>query len=120
MAALLALLLWTSSQVQHTLSQSSIGNYGKTVLLTPSITQLDGAQIITAHNEVYTTTNNGWGVLINSQSTWQFILILDNTWAFHPIFDSVIEITIDSDYRATGHGPDTFNELLFGFTVDNA
>ena len=33
--------------------------------------------------------------------------------------DLFFEITISSDCHATGHGPETFNHLLCGFTVDN-
>ena len=99
---------------------STTGVLRKSVTLSPSQTLASGSSCIVHHNEVYQSVNGGWGVFITSQSTWQFIVILDNTWGFDPVVKSSITITIDSDYTQSGHGTETHNDLMFGFTVDNA
>ena len=111
------------STILYLAQTQQVGNDGvirKSTKLSPTQTLATGASCIVHHNEVYQSSMGSWGVFITSQSTWQFIVILDNTWGFDPVVKSSLTIRIDSDYTQTGHGTETHNDLLFGFTVDNA
>merc|ERR1711933_364403 len=93
-------------------SQPSI----KSATLTPQTKQTMGAVIYSHFGEV-SIANNLWNVDINSQTSWQFIIVLDASWGFHPTADSFIEFTINSPSITTGSG--NFNDIVFGLTADN-
>lgn len=89
----------------------------KSEILTPSNHWTNGAMLISHFGEVQDLPSNEWQVDIASQGSWQFILILDSTWGFSSTDKSAIEIQIASPSIATG--PDTFDDIVFGFTTGN-
>eukprot|EP01084_Bolivina_argentea_P008369 15680_1 len=88
----------------------------KTEILTPSNTNINGINVISNLQEVTTNQNNEWNVTILSENTWQFIIALDNTWGFHTNLLSTIKLKI---YSSSIGGTETFDDILFGFTVTN-
>ena len=103
-------------------SQAAVTTIYSTATLSPNIDQASGAAVYTNNNEV-SVINNGvaevWDVSIQSQGTWQFILLLDGTWGFSDVMKSSIKLTVNSD-SSTSFGTATFDKLLFGFTsADN-
>ena len=104
------LFIWTSITNAQTIE--------KQVTLTPSNTIDSGAIILSHLGEVSIGLPfDRWKVNITSQNTWQFILILDNSWGFSSTEKSAIEITVNSPSVA---GIDNFDDIVFGFTTDNA
>eukprot|EP01084_Bolivina_argentea_P158040 275340_1 len=86
----------------------------RTATLTPSNIAMNGAYIQNNIQEVTKPNyNDAWWVNVLSQSTWHFILSLDQTWGFDPHHTSSISLTINSPAIRT-------TDLLFGFTTNNA
>lgn len=108
---LLPLFFFHTSEC-HTVSGTLI----KSERLTPFQTNTNGARIFSSYGEVEATSAGTWDISVNSQRLWHFIILLDNTWGFDPTGISSIRVTTESTAKA---GPNTFDNLLFGFTVDN-
>ena len=103
-------------------SQPAVTTIFSTATLSPNIDQVSGAAVYTNNNEVSVIKNGVaevWDVQIQSQGTWQFILLLDGTWGFSDVMKSSIKLTVNSD-SSTSSPTATFDKLLFGFTsADN-
>merc|ERR1719445_493600 len=94
----------------------------KSEVLTATNNDVSGASVETHLTEVDPALGGGWEVNVNTQNSWQFIILLDRTWGFNPTAPSSIRLTVASESVATGPVPSfgSFDDLLFGFTTDNA
>ena len=88
----------------------------KSERLTPFQTSSNGARIFSSYGEVEASTAGTWDIQVNSQRLWHFIILVDNTWGFDTTGVSQMKVTVESTSIASAT---TFDNLLFGFTVDN-
>eukprot|EP01083_Nonionella_stella_P009778 28025_1 len=107
----MAHLLLLSILISTTSSQTVVKSIYMSASTTPLNTALDGA-ILRANYQEVQKYKDDWSVMILSQSSWQFIVSLDDTFGFDPSVQSAISITMNASSITT-------DEFLFGFTTDN-
>eukprot|EP01084_Bolivina_argentea_P025757 47898_1 len=107
----MAHLLLLSILISTTSSQTVVKSVYMSAPTTPLNTRSNGATLFANIAEVK-RYNDDWSVQVLSQSTWQFIVSLDDTFGFDPYVQSAISITMNASAITT-------DELLFGFTTDN-
>ena len=88
----------------------------KSVLLTPSNSEQDGASIKIPSDTETIPTSAFWNITTNRQDSWHLLLKLDNSWGFHPLFTSIVKVEIESPTIAS---ESTFDDLLIAVTTPN-
>eukprot|EP01083_Nonionella_stella_P141833 437706_1 len=89
-------------------SQSS-----KQVVLTPQITDNDGAGVLIQGiaSEVDTSSGTTWSITSKRIDTWHLKVNLDNSWGFDPNYESTITLEIDGEPLSINQNP------IFAFTA---